>query len=256
MAKKAAAQTESEAKEAMKKGDGRSTHERGTSQRGPGKKYKAKSALVTKEFYDVAEATELLPQLSTASFDATAEAHVHINADTTQADQLVRTTVDLPHGTGKKVRIAAFVPDDLVKDAKAAGADIAGNDDLLKEIEGGTINFDIAVAVPAIMKNLGKVAKILGQRGLMPSPKAGTVTDNVVKAIEALKKGRIEVKMDKFGIIHVPFGKISFGAKKLEENLNSLIAAIKEAQPSGIKSTYILSVSIAPTMGPGVMVKI
>lgn len=249
MAKKAAA-------EKSEKTIGRSTHERGGNQRGPGKKYNAAKALVTKEIYDVAEACDLLPKLATSTFDGTAEAHVHINADTTQADQLVRTTVDLPHGTGKKVRIAAFVPDDLVKEAKAAGAVKAGNEDLVKEIEGGTIEFDIAVAVPAMMKNLGKIAKTLGQRGLMPSPKAGTVTDDVTKAIQALMKGRIEVKMDKFGIIHAPFGKISFGSEKLKENLNALIAAINEAKPSGIKATYIKTISVAPTMGPGVKVKI
>ncbi len=247
--------TKKAAAEKTEKTAGRSTHERGTTQHGAGKKYIAAKALVTKEIYDLAEACELLPKLAITKFDGTAEAHVHINADTTQADQLVRTTVDLPHGTGKKVRIAAFVPDDLVKEAKAAGAVIAGNEDLIKEIESGNIEFDIAVAVPAMMKNLGKIAKTLGQRGLMPSPKAGTVTEDVTKAITALMKGRIEVKMDKFGIIHAPFGKISFGSKKLEENLVALIAAINEAKPAGIKSTYILSIGIAPTMGPGLKVK-
>lgn len=220
-----------------------------------GKKYVQKAALVTKDVYPLSEACELLPQLSTTNFDATAEAHIRINADTTQADQLVRTTVNLPHGTGKDVRIAAFVPDDLVDEAKKAGAVIAGNDDLVKQIEEGKMDFDIAVAVPAMMKNLGKIAKVLGQQGLMPNPKAGTVTENVVKTINELKKGRIECKMDKFGIIHVPFGKASFGAKKLEENLTALLAAVDEARPTGIKGLYITSISIAPTMGPGVMVE-
>lgn len=246
MAKKAAA---------AEKNSGRSTHERGGSQQKAGKKYAAAKALITKEIYDLAEACELLTKLATTKFDGTAEAHVHINADTTQADQLVRTTVDLPHGTGKTVRIAAFVPDDMVKEAKAAGAVKAGNEDLVKEIEGGVIDFDIAVATPSMMKNLGKIAKTLGQRGLMPSPKAGTVTEDVAKAIEALGKGRIEVKMDKFGIIHAPFGKISFGGKKLAENLDALIAGINEAKPAGIKATYIKTISVAPTMGPGVNVK-
>ena len=220
-----------------------------------GKKYVQKAALVTKASYPLGEACELLPQLSTSNFDATAEAHVRINADTTQADQLVRTTVSLPHGTGKDVRIAAFVPDDLVDEAKKAGAVIAGNDDLVKSIEEGHIDFDIAVAVPAMMKSLGKIAKTLGQKGLMPNPKAGTVTENVVKTIGELKKGRIECKMDKFGIIHVPFGKISFGGKKLEENLIALMAGIDEAKPSGIKGIYINSIFIAPTMGPGLKVE-
>lgn len=222
---------------------------------GRGKKYREKAALVTKESYTIEEATALLPSLSTTTFDATAEAHVRINADTTQADQLVRTTVNLPHGTGKKVRIAAFVPDDLIDEAKKAGAEIAGNDDLIKQIETGEINFDVAVAAPAIMKNLGKIAKTLGQKGLMPNPKAGTVTDQIGKAIEELKKGRIECKMDKFGIIHVPFGKVSFGGEKLKQNLEALLQALEEARPTGIKGSYILSLTIAPTMGPGLTIQ-
>lgn len=221
-----------------------------------GKKYREKLPLLTKERYPLAEATELLTQLSTTTFDGTAEAHVRINADTTQADQLVRTTVNLPHGTGKTVRVAAFVPDDQVAEAKKAGADIAGNDDLVKKIESGDIDFDIAVAVPSMMKNLGKIAKTLGQRGLMPNPKAGTVTENIAKTIHELKKGRIECKMDKFGIIHVPFGKISFGGKKLQENLEALLAALEEAKPSGIKGLYIASITITPTMGPGVKIEL
>lgn len=221
-----------------------------------GKKYREKVALVDRsKVYSVEEAAELLTKLSTTKFDATAEAHVRINADTTQADQLVRTTVDLPHGTGKDVRIAAFVPDDLVAEAKKAGAVLAGNDDLVKMVEEGKIEFDVAVASPQVMKSLGKIAKTLGQKGLMPNPKAGTVTENVAKTIEALKKGRVECKMDKFGIIHVPFGKVSFGGKKLAENLDALIAALYEAKPAGIKATYILTINIAPTMGPGVKVQ-
>lgn len=221
-----------------------------------GKKYAEKKALVTKASYPIAEAAELLTQLTTSKFDGSAELHVRINADTTQADQLVRTTVNLPHGTGKKVRIAAFVPDDMIDEAKKAGADLAGNEDLVKQIEGGTIDFDIAVAVPRMMKDLGKIAKTLGQKGLMPSPKAGTVTDKVAKAIEELKKGRIECKMDKQGIIHTVFGKMSFGGKKLAENLEAVINAIKEARPTGIKGDYIASVWVSPTMGPGIKVQL
>lgn len=223
---------------------------------GRGKKYKQKSSLVDRnKLYPVEEACMLLPQLSTSTFDGTVEAHIRINADTTQADQLVRTTVNLPHGTGKSIRVAAFVPDDMVAEAKKAGAHKAGNDDLVEEVAGGTIDFDVAVATPSMMKNLGKVAKTLGQKGLMPNPKAGTVTDNIVKAIEELKKGRIECKMDKNGIIHVPFGKVSFGGQKLTENLSTLLHSVKEAQPAGIKGVYILSVTLTPTMGPGVKVQ-
>lgn len=221
-----------------------------------GKKYKEKAKLIEKKAYPAAEACELLTKVSTATFDATAEAHIRINADTTQADQLVRTTVNLPHGTGKSVRVAAFVTDDLIDEAKKAGAERVGSDDLIKEIEEGKIDFDVAVAVPRMMKNLGKIAKTLGQKGLMPNPKAGTVTEQIGKTIEALKKGRIECKMDKFGIIHVPFGKISFGGKKLQENLDALLAAVQEARPTGIKATYILTVTVAPTMGPGVRVQL
>jgi len=219
-----------------------------------GKKYAEKAALIEKKSYPVAEAVALLTKLSTSSFDGTAEAHIRINADTTQADQLVRTTVALPHGTGKNVRIAAFVQDDLVEKAKKAGADKAGNDDLIKEVDGGKIDFDVAVASPEVMKSLGKIAKTLGQKGLMPNPKAGTVTQDVERTISELKKGRIECKMDKEGIIHTTFGKISFGEKKLQENLDTLINAIKEAQPIGIKGAYISSITITPTMGPGLKV--
>ncbi len=221
-----------------------------------GKKYAERKALITKSIYPIAEAVELLPKLSTTSFDGAAEVHIRINADTTQADQLVRTTVPLPHGTGKSVRIAAFVPDDQIDEAKKAGADLAGNEDLIKQISDGKIDFDIAVASPKMMKDLGKVAKTLGQKGLMPSPKSGTVTEKVAQVIGELKKGRIEVKMDKQGIIHTVFGKISFGPKKLQENLEALLTAVKEAQPSGIKGEYILSVGISPTMGPGVKVQL
>lgn len=231
------------------------SNERGPSGLGHnGKKYTAAAAKITKPSYSVAEATELLTQVSTTTFDATAEVHVRIAADTTQADQLVRTTVALPHGTGKSVRIAAFVPEEQEADAKKAGADIVSMEKLTADIEAGKIDFDVAVAVPSVMKNLGKIAKILGQKGMMPNPKAGTVTDNLVKTIGELKKGRIECKMDKAGIIHVPFGKISFGGKKLQENLDAVLAALDEAKPAGIKSVYITSIVIAPTMGPGIKV--
>ncbi|MFH0770572.1 MAG: 50S ribosomal protein L1 [Candidatus Peregrinibacteria bacterium] len=223
--------------------------------RAHGKKYEGAMKLLEQKHYSIEEATKLLPQLSTAKFDATAELHIRINADTTQADQLVRTTVSLPHGTGKQLKIAAFVPDDQIAKAKAAGASKAGNDDLIKEIEEGKIDFDVAVAVPTMMKNLGKIAKILGQKGLMPNPKAGTVTTNLEKTIGELKKGRIECKMDKQAIIHTVFGKMSFGPGKLKENLEAIIAAVKEAKPTGIKSGYIASITIAPSMGPGIRVE-
>jgi large subunit ribosomal protein L1 len=210
-----------------------------TIKRQHGKKYAEKVALITKDRYSIEEAVALLPKLSTSKFDGAAELHVRIVADTTQADQLVRTTVPLPHGTGKLVRIAAFVTDDKMEAAKKAGATKVGNDDLVKEIEAGTIDFDVAVAMPQLMKNLGKIAKTLGQRGLMPNPKAGTVSATPEKVIEELKKGRIECKMDSFGIIHTIFGKVSFEPKKLQENLEAILKALEEARPSGIKGAYI-----------------
>jgi large subunit ribosomal protein L1 len=172
----------------------------------------------------------------------------------TQADQLVRGTVSLPHGTGKNVRVVAFVTEEKEADAKKAGAEHVGSDDLVKKIEGGFMDFDVAVAMPQLMKNLGKLAKTLGPKGLMPNPKSGTVTDKPEKIIEELKKGRIEFKMDKQGIIHTTFGKVSFGEKKLAENLKALIQAVVDAKPSGIKGLYIASMSVNPTMGPGVKV--
>src|SRR3989344_9294222 len=221
-----------------------------------GKKYGQCAALLTKKSYPLAEAVALLTQVSTTTFDGTAEVHVRINADTTQADQMVRTTVALPHGTGQTVRIAAFVPDDHVDSAKKAGAHRAGNKDLIEEISAGTIDFDTAVAMPSLMKDLGKIAKILGPKGLMPSPKAGTVSNDIAGTIAALQKGRIECKMDKQGIIHVPFGKISFGAPKLQDNLSTLLSAINDAKPSGIKGVYIRSIAISPTMGPSIHLQI
>lgn len=219
-----------------------------------GKKYREKSLLVQQGTYPLPEAVELLTHVSTVAFDATAEVHIRINADPLQADQIVRTVVDLPHGTGKTPRIAAFVPDDLIEVAKKAGAAKAGNADLIHEVEEGNIDFDVAIAVPKMMKDLGKVAKTLGQRGLMPNPKAGTVTDNVAKTIEALRKGRTECKMDIFGIIHTIFGKVSFGKEKLQENLQTLLQALEEARPAGIKDPYIRSITITPTMGPGIRI--
>lgn len=219
-----------------------------------GKKYAQKKALLTKPSYALEEAVAMLMQVKTAGFDCTAEAHFRIGADMAQADQLVRGTVSLPHGTGKKVRIAAFVTQDFEDEAKKAGADHVGGADLIKRIEGGMLDFDITVAMPQLMKDIGKLAKVLGPKGLMPSPKSGTVSDKPGKVIEELKKGRIEFKMDKQGILHCVFGKLSFGEPKLKENLTVLVQAIKDAQPAAIKANYIVSLSINPTMGPGIKV--
>lgn len=220
-----------------------------------GKKYREKKLLLTKPAYPLAEAVSMLTKVASVGFDATAEVHIRIGADMSQADQLVRGTVSLPHGTGKKVRIAAFVTDDFVDEAKKAGASFAGAADLIKQIDGGMLDFDITVAMPQLMKDLGKLAKVLGPKGLMPSPKSGTVSDKPGKIIQELVKGRIEFKMDKQAIIHTSFGKVGFGEQKLTENLQALLQAVKDAQPAGIKAVYILNVSINPTMGPGIRVE-
>jgi len=220
------------------------------------KKYKEKSALIKQREYPLEEAIELLTKLSTSKFDGTAEIHILLNADPKQGDQQVRATVSLPHGTGKTLRIAAVVPDDLAKDMIDAGAVMAGEENLIKAIEKGELNFDILVAMPKCMKSLGKVAKTLGQKGLMPNPKAGTVTDDPLKAIKDLQKGKIEFRNDKQAIIHSVFGKISFGKEKLSENLRIFLTALKEAKPAGIKGEYIKTITITPTMGPGVRVEV
>ena len=199
----------------------------------PPKKYTEKVALVKEKEYSLDEAVKVLTQVSTTKFDGTAEVHVRLFTDPAQGDQQVRSTISLPHGTGKDVRVAAIVPEDRVKEMLAAGASKAGEASLISEIEKGTIDFDVVVAVPSVMKGLGKIAKTLGQKGLMPSPKAGTVTDDPVHSI---------------------FGKISFGNEKLTENLRTLLQAIIDAKPASIKGEFLKSITITPTMGPGVRV--
>lgn len=222
----------------------------------PMKKYKEKSALIKQREYPLEEAVDLLTKLSTSKFDGTAEIHVLLCADPKQGDQQVRATVTLPHGTGKTLRIAVVVPDDRAKEMLDAGAVMAGEENLIKAIEKGELDFDILVAMPKCMKSLGKVAKTLGQKGLMPNPKAGTVTDDPLKAIKDLQKGKIEFRNDKQAIIHSVFGKISFGKEKLSENLRIFLNAVKEAKPAGIKSEYIKTITLSPTMGPSVRVEI
>ena len=218
------------------------------------KKHKEKAALITKPDYPLEEAVGMLTELSTSSFDGTAEVHIVLGIDTKAGDQQVRSTVALPNGTGKDVRIAAIVPEDKAKEMKDAGAVAAGEESLIKEIEKGNLDFDVLIAMPTVMKNLGKEAKTLGQKGLMPNPKAGTVSDDPVKTIGELKKGRVELRADKQGIVHTIFGKISFGKEKLVENLNTLLHALNEVKPSSLKAEYIKSITLCPSMGPGVKV--
>ena len=217
-----------------------------------GKKYQAAKKLVTEPSYGFAEAVALLKKTSTTKFDSSCEIHVKLGIDVKQSDQAVRSTVALPHGTGKTLRVIAFVPDNMVKESLAAGAIKAGLEDLIEEVTKGFLDFDVAVAHPSVMKNLGKVAKTLGQKGLMPNPKAGTVTEEIVRTIGEIKKGKVEFRADKLGVVHNMFGKASFTEQQLAENLKTLLKALVEAKPSTIKGNFILGMSLATTMGPGI----
>lgn len=204
--------------------------------------------------YPLPEAIKFMETCSTVKFDPTAEVHFTLGIDPRHADQQVRSTVSLPHGTGKSVRVVVFCSDDLVKKARAAGAIEAGSEELIEKVLKGWTDFDVAVTTPDMMKELAKAARVLGPKGLMPNPKAGTVTTDIEKAVQELSAGRIEFRNDKAGIIHTVFGKLSFGAKKLEENLKYLIQAVQDAKPSGVKNVYIKTITINSTMGAGIKV--
>ncbi len=218
------------------------------------KRYTAAKALIEKEAYSLQEACELVQKTSTTKFDASVELHIHLGLDPKHADQILRYTTGLPHGTGKTYKVIAFVPDDMVADTKKAGAMEAGLEDLVEKIAGGWMDFDIAVAHPSVMKNLGKIAKPLGQARKMPSPKAGTVSENIAQTVADIMKGQVEVRTDKFGIVHNQIGKVAFGTEKLVENAQTLIKSIQDNKPAGAKGTYIKTVSLASTMGPGLNV--
>lgn len=222
-----------------------------------GKKYQEAAKLVdSNKVYTLDEAIALLKQFGFTKFVSSCEVHLKLGVDPKQADQNIRTTVNLPHGTGKEVRVVAFVGDEKVAEAKAAGAMEAGTDELIKKIEKGWTDFDVAVASPDQMKELGKIAKILGQKRLMPSPKAGTVTPDFVKAIEELKKGKVEIRVDKGANLHNIFGKLSFNEDQLKENLKAYIKSVMEAKPASSKGTYIKSLFVTTTMGPSVAVDV
>jgi large subunit ribosomal protein L1 len=220
-----------------------------------GKKYREVLEKVDREnLYSIKEAVELVEQTSTTKFDSSVEVHMNLGIDPKHADQLLRGTLSFPHGSGKSVKVIAFVDDDKVKECKAAGADEAGSEELVAKIAKGWLDFDVAVAAPDQMKNMGKIAKTLGQKGLMPNPKAGTVSADPAAAIQEIKKGRIEYKNDKEGNLHNLFGKVSFGTEKLEENLRTYLKTIQNAKPSGIKGTYVKTITLTTSMGPGIKI--
>ena len=220
-----------------------------------GKKYVESAKLVDRaKLYEVAEALELAAKTASAKFDETVEMHIRLGVDSRHADQQVRGAVVLPNGTGKKVRVAVFAKGDAAKAAEAAGADIVGDMDLLEKIQGGFMDFDVCIATPDMMGLVGRLGKVLGPRGLMPSPKAGTVTPDAAKAVEEAKAGKIEYRLDKTNIIHCPIGKASFGGEKLTENAMALLDAVIKAKPAATKGTYIRSCVVATTMGPGIRV--
>jgi large subunit ribosomal protein L1 len=222
-----------------------------------GKNYrKLAEQLEAGKLYSLAEALELATKTSPAKFDASVEAHIVLGVDPRQADQNVRATVSLPHGTGKTVRVAVFAPEDQHAKAKKAGADIVGEEDFLKQLEKQELNFDILVATPQFMPKLGKYARLLGPRGLMPNPKSGTVAVDVEKAVKEAKAGRVEYRVDKQAIVHLSIGKVSFGAPKLQENAKTFFDSLQGVKPSSVKGTYLKAIAITTTMGPGIKVDV
>ncbi|MDD6173542.1 MAG: 50S ribosomal protein L1 [Elusimicrobiaceae bacterium] len=214
----------------------------------------AKKAIDSKKLYTLKEAVALCKDNAKAKFDETVELHVRLGIDTKKSDQQVRTMVVLPHGTGKTKRIAVLAKGEHAQDAQKSGADLVGGEDLVEDILKGKMDFDVLVATPDTMRDLAKAAKILGPRGLMPNPKAGTVTFDVATAVKELKAGRIEFKADTYGIVHVPVGKASFDADKLFENAKAVLDVINRVKPSTSKGVYVRTISISSTMGPGLHV--
>lgn len=202
--------------------------------------------------YGLTEAVALAVETNPSKFDASVEVHVRLGVDPRQADQNIRATVALPNGTGKNVRVAVFAPEDQHAAAKKAGADTVGDDDFLKQLDKEQIDFDVLVATPQYMPKLGKYARILGPKGLMPNPKSGTVAADTAKAVTEAKAGKVEYRVDKQATIHLSIGKVSFGAKKIEENAKAFFASLSSQKPSSLKGNYVLSVSMATTMGPGI----
>ena len=222
-----------------------------------GKRYQEAAKLVDRDtLYAPAAAAELVKQTSTVNFDPSIEAHLRLGVDPRHADQMVRGTVVLPHGTGKIVRVVVFAQGEKAQEALRNGADEVGAEDLVKKIEAGWLEFDVALATPDTMGMVGRLGKILGRRGLMPNPKSGTITFDIERALKEVKGGRVEFKVDKGAIVHVAIGKGSFGGEEIVANLAALVDAVNRAKPSGAKGQYLKSLTIASTMGPGIRVDI
>ena len=220
-----------------------------------GKKFREAAAKVDRAaLYTPLEAVKLVKELSGAKFDETVEAHFRLGVDTRKADQNIRGSISLPHGTGKTVRVAVFAEGAQAEQAAEACADVIGSDELIAQVQKGEINFDAAIATPMMMAKVGRIGKILGPRGLMPNPKLGTVTMDVAKMVSELKAGRVEYRADRYGICHVPLGKVSFDEQKLVENYAALYTEILRVKPASAKGKYVKSISVSSTMGPGVKV--
>lgn len=220
-----------------------------------GKRYEESLKLIDRStLYTPAEALELTKKSATAKFDETVEVHIRLGVNVRHAEQQVRGTVVLPHGTGKAVRVAVFAKGEKAKEAEAAGADVVGADDLAERVQAGWTDFDIAVATPDMMGVVGRLGRILGPKGLMPNPKAGTVTFDVAQAVKEIKAGKVEYRLDRGGITHVPIGKASFDADSLLENFKVLLDAIVRARPAAAKGTYLRSIVVSSTMGPGIKI--
>lgn len=221
-----------------------------------GKNYRKSAEKVEKDkIYTVAEAMKLAAETNPAKFDASVELHIRLGVDPRQADQNIRTTVSLPNGTGRKIRVAVFAPESEHAAAKKAGADIVGEDTFLKQLEKEILDFDVLVATPASMPKLGKYARLLGPRGLMPNPKSGTVATDVAKAVTEAKGGKVEYRVDKQAIVHLSIGKASFGGDKLTENANAFFESLRSQKPASLKGIYIKTVSASTTMGPGIKIE-
>ncbi len=221
-----------------------------------GKKYRAAvKALNPEKEYSLQEACETVKKASYVKFDATVDLMMRLGVDPKHADQAIRGATALPHGLGKKIRVVVFARGEKLAEAREAGADEVGGDDLAEKIQKGWFDFDAVVASPDMMGTVGKLGKVLGPRGLMPNPKLGTVTPDVAKSVKELKAGRVEYRVEKAGIIHVPVGKVSFDAKKLAENAATVIEAVAKAKPSTVKGTYLKKINLSSTMGPGVLVE-